>query len=298
MLRKKLIFETTILSTLLINALGFTGAYLLTHHREPDEFGLGLPRSQIYSLPTELGLNYSSQKIPIAENEWLSTWLVKTKNSQGTVILFHGKESSKSSLLAPAQVFNSLGYDTLLVDFRGSGNSSGNTSTVGFREGEDVAAAVNYIQQLQRDKRLILYGISMGSAAILKAIADNQVKPDGIILELPFARLLDVVKNRLELFIIPSFLAGELVVFWGGIQHSFNGFSHNPIDYTKAVDCPTLIFSGDRDPLVEVDAVQEIHNNLNVPKKLVVFPNAGHQLLVKVDPKLWQQNVETLLKSL
>ncbi len=297
-LETKLIFETTITATLLINALGYMGAYLLTHHRNPDEFGMGLPRSQIYSLPTELGLKYSNQKIEINNNEWLSTWLIKAKNTQGTVILFHGKESSKSSLLAPAQIFNSLGYDTLLVDFRGSGNSSGNTSTVGFKEGEDVAVAVNYIQELNTDRPIILYGISMGSAAILKAIADNQVKPDGIILELPFARLLDAVKNRLGTYNMPSFIMGELIVFWGGIQHSFNGFSHNPIDYTKAVDCPTLIFSGDRDPLVEVDAVQEIHNNLNVPKKLVVFPDAGHQLLVKVDPKLWQQNVETLLKSL
>ncbi len=293
-----MIFETTIITTLLINALGYTGAYLLTHHRNPDEFGIGLPRSQIYSLPTELGLKYSSQKLAINENEWLSTWLIKAQNSQGTVILFHGKETSKSSLLAPAQVFNSLGYNTLLVDFRGSGDSSGNTSTVGFREAEDVTLAVSYIQKLNADQPIILYGVSMGSAAILKAIAEAKVKPDGIILELPFARLLNAVKNRLEIFNIPSFIMGELVVFWGGIQHRFNGFSHNPVDYTKAVDCPTLIFSGDRDPLVRVDEVKELYNNLNAPKKLVVFPNAGHQLLVKVDRQLWQQNVEKLLMSL
>ncbi len=298
MLRKKLIFTTAITTTLLINVLGYTGAYFLTHHRDPDDFSLGLPRSQIYRLPTELGLQYSSQKIPLNNHEWLATWLIKAHNPQGTVILFHGKESSKSSLLAPAQVFNSLGYDALLVDFRGSGNSSGNTNTVGFKEAEDVAAAINYIQQLKAEQPIILYGISMGSAAILKAIADNQVKPDGIILELPFARLLDAVKGRLGTYNLPSFVMGELIVFWGGIQHRFNGFNHNPIDYTKAVDCPTLIFSGDRDPLVSLDDVQELHGNLNSQKKLVVFPNAGHQLLIKVDRQLWQQNVEKLLNSL
>ncbi|MGK7897606.1 MAG: alpha/beta hydrolase [Xenococcus sp. (in: cyanobacteria)] len=297
-LRKKLIFKTVITTTLLINALGYAGAYLLTHHRDPDELSLGLPRSQIYSYPTELGLQYSSQKIPINNNEWLETWLIKAKNPQGTVILFHGKESSKSSLLTPAQIFNSLGYNTLLVDFRGSGNSSGKTSTVGFKEGEDVAVAVNYVRQLKTEQPIILYGISMGSAAILKAIADHQVKPDGIILELPFNRLLDVVKNRLGTYNLPSFVMGELVVFWGGIQHRFNGFNHNPIEYTKAVDCPTLIFSGDRDPLVSVAEVQELHDNLNSQKKLVIFPDAGHQLLVKVDRQLWQQNVARLLESL
>ena len=295
-LSKQLIFKTTITATLLINILGYMGAYLLTHHRDADEFGLGLPRSRIYKLPTEVGLDYSSAKITINDNEWLSTWLIKAKKSQGTVILFHGKESSKSSLLTPAQFFHSLNYDTLLVDFRGAGDSSGNTSTVGFQEGKDVALAVKYIQQLNPEKPIILYGISMGTAAILKAIAKDQVKPDGIILELPFARLVDAVKNRLGTYNLPSFILGELVVFWGGVQHNFNGFSHNPLDYAKTVDCPTLIFSGDRDPLVTVDEVKQIQNNLNSQKKLVVFPNAGHQLLVSVDQKLWQENVATFLK--
>ena len=293
-----MIFETTIVATVLLNALGYTGAYYLTHHRNPDEFGLGLPRSQIYSLPTELGLEYSHEKLAINDNEWLSTWLIKTNNPQGAVVLFHGRGTSKSSLLEQAHIFNSLNYDALLVDFRGSGNSSGNTNTVGFKEGEDVTLAVNYIRELNADKPIILYGVSMGSAAILRAIAESQVKPDAIILELPFASLLNAVKNRLKISNIPSFVMGELVVFWGSIQHQFNGFSHNPIDYARAVDCPTLILSSDRDPLVNVDEVQQIHNNLNVPKKLVVFPNAGHQLLVKVDRQIWQDHVETLLQSL
>jgi len=294
----QLVFKTILATTLILNILGYLGAYLLTHHRAADEFGIGLPRSRIYKLPTESGLKYTDAKITINDNEWLSTWLIKAKNPQGTVILFHGKESSKSSLLTPAQIFNSLNYDTLLVDFRGSGDSSGNTSTVGFHEGEDVALAVKYIQQLNPEQPIILYGVSMGSAAILKAIARDKVKPDGIILELPFARLVDAVKNRLETYELPSVILGELIVFWGGIQHNFNGFSHNPIDYAKAVDCPTLIFSGDRDPLVTVEEVQQIQNNVNSQNKLVVFPNAGHQLLVSIDRQLWQENVTTFLKSI
>ncbi|WP_202951309.1 alpha/beta hydrolase [Xenococcus sp. PCC 7305] len=286
------------MTSLILNALGYSGAYFLTHNLNPDEFGIGLPRSQIYSVPTEVGLKYTKQKIAINNNEWLSTWLIKADNPQGTVILFHGKESSKSSLLAPAKIFNDLNYNALLVDFRGAGNSSGNTSTVGFQEGEDVAVAFKYIKELNINQPIILYGISMGSASILQAIADRQVKPNGIILELPFARLLDAVRNRLGTLNLPSFILGELIVLWGGIQHGFNGFTHNPIEYVKAVNCPTLIFAGDRDPLVEVSDVKQMHNNLNVQKKLVFFPDAGHQLLVKVDPKLWQENVKNLMDSL
>ena len=49
-------------------------------------------------------------------------------------------------LLAPAQAFHRLGYDAILVDFRGVGGSSGNTTTLGVREAQDVAEMIKHIQ--------------------------------------------------------------------------------------------------------------------------------------------------------
>ena len=70
------------------------------------------------------------------------------------------------------------------------GGSSGNITTVGVRESEDVVAAINKVRKINSDRPIILYGISMGSAAILKAIALSNIRPDAVILELPFAKLL------------------------------------------------------------------------------------------------------------
>jgi alpha-beta hydrolase superfamily lysophospholipase len=117
-----------------------------------------------------------------------------------------------------------LNYDTLLVDFRGLGGSSGNTTTLGVRETEDVALSMRYAQRSKFKRPFVLYGVSMGSAAILKAVAQREVNPDAIILELPFDRLIDAVKSRLKAFKIPTFPMVELLVFWGGFQYGFNGF--------------------------------------------------------------------------
>ena len=40
------------------------------------------------------------------------------------------------------------------------------------------------------------------------------------------------------------------------------------------------------------------NNNLNTKKEWVIFPNAGHQLLVKVDRELWQDNVEKFFAAI
>lgn len=93
-----------------------------------------------------------------------------------------------------------MDYDTLVVDFRGVGGLIGNTTTFGVREAKDVALAVSYAQRLNLKRPFVLYGVSMGSAAILNAVAQEKVPPDAIILELPFARLLDAVRSRLSFY--------------------------------------------------------------------------------------------------
>ena len=76
--------------------------------------------------------------------------------------LFHGYTSSKSHLTYEAGYFRHLGYNVLLVDQAGNGNSAGFRTTVGYREADDVVAAVRYLRTQRPTDSLILYGVSMG----------------------------------------------------------------------------------------------------------------------------------------
>lgn len=294
---RKLVGITLISAILTVNLAGYLAAYSSTNYRDRDRFSLAYPRPENQKTPRDFDLNYSRQRLPINQQEWLETWMIKSNTSEtkGTVILFHGKDSTKSSLLAPAQVFHQLGYTSVLVDFRGVGGSSGHITTIGVQESQDVAVVVNWAKKLNPEQPIILYGISMGSAAILRAIAVEKIQPNRIILELPFSSLLSAVENRLSQAKIPPFPLAESMVFWGGIQHGFNGFKHNPVDYALKVNCPTLVLQGEQDTTVDLAAINNLYQNLNAPKKLVSFPDGGHQLLVKVDEKLWRNNVQKFL---
>jgi uncharacterized protein len=284
-----------------INAIAFLAAYTLSHYRYPGQMGLGSPRPNSPKRPTDLGLPYVTRRIPVRKSEWIETWLIPSRPSpsRGTVIIFPGNGSSKASqLLAPAKVLNALDYDVLLVDFRGTGGSSGNTKTLGVQESQDVALVMNDVRQSRLQSPVVLYGISMGTAAILRAIAQEKVKPNAIMLELPFTRLLNAVRSRFHVFNIPSFPGAELLVFWGGVQYGFNGFEHNPEVYARQVRCPTLVLQGKQDRWTSMAEINALYNNIKGSKQLVVFPKAGHQLLVTADKERWQQNVERFLSSL
>jgi uncharacterized protein len=295
---KMLLWQLALAFLVILNILAYSGAYLLTHYGEPGQWGI--PKPQSSKTPADLGLGYSTQRLLVNNSEWVETWLIPVSGAdvKGTVLLFPGKDSSKAKqLLAPAQVFHDLHYNSLLVDFRGVGASSGNTTTLGVREAEDVALALKEVDRLQLKRPFILYGISMGSAAILTAIAKEDVQPDGIILELPFARSINTLRSRVRAFHIPSFPLAELIVFWGGVQHGFNAFAHNPVTYASQVQCPTLIMHGSLDKWTTINEIKEILQNLRGSKELVLFPNTGHTLLVTVDLKLWKTSVDQFLQA-
>jgi uncharacterized protein len=283
-----------------VNAIAAAAAYTITHYRMPGQLGLGSPKPINTKVPTDIGLQYTTQKISLPNRAWLETWQVPVQGDQprGTVLLFPGSGGTKGQLLSAARVFHDLNYETLLVDFQGVGGSSGNRKTLGMKEAQDVATVFNDVKRQKLNRPIVLYGISMGSAAILRAIALKKVQPDAVILELPFVRLVNAVKRRFRVFHIPNVGLVELLVFWGSVQLGENGFAHNPITFAQQVHCPTLILQGERDSLTSVAEAKSLVKRLHGPVKLVVFPKAGHQPLVGVNPSQWRDSVESLLLQL
>ena len=214
------------------------------------------------------------------------------------VLLFHGYAASKACLDLPAEEFHALGCETWMVDFHGSGGSTGCTTTAGYDEAEDVAAAVRQaLAKRPAPAPMILYGTSMGAAAILCAVHRFQVQPDALILECPFDRLLSTVGNRCHELCLPAFPAANLMVFWGGVQSDFNGFAFNPVEYAREVRCPTLLMQGDLDTHVGLANSREIAAALGEHGTFQLFPGAGHEMLSWKSMPAWRNGVRAFLAT-
>jgi uncharacterized protein len=260
--------------------------------------GVTLTRPENRRTPKDAGLNFTTSRFPGAKGIELEAWFVPAvpPATNGVVLLFHGYGASKDSLLTAADEFHRLGWDALLVDFHGSGGSAGDTTSVGWHEAEDVAAAFTEAAKHRPGKPRVLYGVSMGAAACLRAIHAQGVKPDALILECPFDRMLTTVQRRFHAMRLPSFPFAELLMFWGGQTGGFDAFAHNPVDYAPAVRCPTLILHGANDPRVAVRDVERIYQQLGGGKALVVLPGLGHQSYVDALPEVWREQVKGQLK--
>ncbi|MFK8184580.1 MAG: alpha/beta hydrolase [Phormidesmis sp.] len=272
----------------------------MTHFVPPGQVGIGLPRPYSENLPSDRNLNYVTHRIPINTQEWLEAWFIPAEATpKGTVLLFHGKGGTKASQLLPsAQAIHELGYSTWLVDFRGVGGSSGQTSTLGIRESEDVAISLAYAQDFAPNPPFVLYGISLGSVAVLKAASAGTVDADALIVEQPFHSMVNAVRKRVAATKVPTFPLAELIVFWGSVQHGFNGFSHNPVHDAAQVSIPTLLLQGEKDQWTTMSEIKQIFDNLQGEKQLTTFPTAEHNLLISVDKEMWETSVRTWLKEI
>jgi len=212
-------------------------------------------------------------------------------------ITFHAYTSCKSSLLGASSAFHDLGYDVLMVDFRGSGGSVGDRTTMGYDEANDVVAAVNFAARRWPSRPLVLYGQSMGGAAILRAVADLGVNPSAAIIESTFDRLLSTARNRFHAMGLPAAGLSELLVFWGGEQIGYSGFKHNPADYAARVHCPVLVMQGGLDPRVTDAQARNLFDHLAGPKEFDLFPNCGHCGFLAQDPARWTAIITDFLSK-
>ena len=210
--------------------------------------GVTLLRPENRRTPKDFRLEFQMVRFPGAKGIQLEAWFIpaSAESAKGVALLFHGYGASKESLLPVAVEFHAFGWSTLLVDFHGSGGSAGDTTSVGWHEAEDVAAAFTAAATLAPGKPRVLYGASMGAAACLRAIHTLGLKPDALVMECPFDRMLTTVRSRFRAMRVPSWPFAELLVFWGGRQGSFDAFAHNPVDYARAVTCPVLLMHGGR----------------------------------------------------
>ncbi|OGV42057.1 MAG: hypothetical protein A2X46_05760 [Lentisphaerae bacterium GWF2_57_35] len=255
--------------------------------------GINLPRPASDIVPD---LPYETFLLETPDRLKLEAWRISHDNPLGTVILFHGYGSCKAWLLPEAKAFHQMGCEVLLVDFRGSGGSTGNLTTLGYQEAHDVLCAVRFAQMQHPNLPVILYGQSMGAVAILRAVAVEKIEPQAVIIESVFNTLLKTVKNRFDSMGWPSFPFAHLMAFWGSVQAGAFSFSHNPVEYAAEVRCPALFLHGEKDPRARPEQAREVFEALPFPaKEFVLFPNVFHESCYGKEPSLWEKEVGEFL---
>src|SRR5262245_6933619 len=86
------------------------------------------PTAEIEGTPGSLGYRYDELFVPIDETRQVSIWHVHAENPKGIVVIVPGSDRNKSRYLIGLPAFVPFGYDVILMDYEGFGQSPGDNS--------------------------------------------------------------------------------------------------------------------------------------------------------------------------
>lgn len=260
--------------------------------------GVTIPRPTNHRSPAHYGMPFETVQFKGAFGVKLQAWQVERAGAHGTIVMFHGHGAAKDSLLPAAEIFFKLGWNCALVDFHGSGGSGTNVTSLGWHEAEDVIHAVKYLVPDYIEEPVVLYGVSMGSAAVLRALHISKLEPDAVILELPYDRLLNAARQRFAAMHVPSWPAADLLLFYGGMHGGFDSFAMAPAEFARSVHCPTLLMNGEIDRRAPPRQALAVFKNLAGPKIHKQFRGLGHRNFSRHDPENWTATVSSFLDAI
>ncbi|HEU4770064.1 MAG TPA: alpha/beta hydrolase [Pyrinomonadaceae bacterium] len=225
-----------------------------------------------------------AQPPPGAANVWFTTadgvrlhgWYFEnsTKPDAATIIFFHGNGGNISNVDWVGQRFYERGFSVLLFDYRGYGASEGDAEgeTSLYADG-DAAVAFLINEKRVQPERLVLYGQSLGTTVVAD-VASRQ-KVGAVILESGLSSASSMADHALP---------------W--LPQSLHFLGKNRFESAQKlakVKAPVLITHGDPDPVIPVNEARVLFAAAVEPKRLLIFPGAGHNVFGSVgDPYLDQ----------
>ncbi len=261
------------------------------------------PRNPVSQTPESgYGLvNWEEVAFTTADGLELKGWFIApnpedaAKADGATVIMVHGLGGNRSALASRAAILTRHGYNTLLYDARGHGESDGEMTTLGYNEVEDVRAALAYLQT--RDdvdmEKVAGLGISLGGATVIRAAA-----------RIPELR---VVVAESSYKSIPS-NADHIISLYTGRQafplaqwfvDVVTGVPVSQVnsleDLPKIAPRPVLLVHGEQDEVIFPDNSREMYEVAGEPKALFMVPGAGHGDIIAVDADGYEAQVVAFL---
>jgi fermentation-respiration switch protein FrsA (DUF1100 family) len=210
----------------------------------------------------------------------LKGWYIPAEGTaRGTIIYCHGLNRTRIEMLPHAVFGHSLGYNSLLFDFRHQGASGGDISTLGYQERLDVLGALRYaLEQEHAARPVVAWGVSMGAASSLMAAAES---PDisAVISDSSFDSLLGTARHHFKLFFhLPGFPIADEVAYWTASRGNFSPKDFDLVKATERIGNRPILFvavSGDR--RMPPSIAQELYAHAQSPlKKIIVLPGHRH----------------------
>lgn len=205
------------------------------------------------------------------------------KQPKATILYFHGAGGNCINYVPFVKPLVKDGYEVIMIDMRGYGKSSGKPTHLNIAS--DAQFIFNSLLQnkIYQNKKIIIYGASMGTQVATNLAKNNQDKIAGLILDGVISSFTDIALSK-----APQ------------EQHSMISMyltsPYSPKEDIKSLQFIPVIFihsKSDRD--VPFSHCETVFNNTKTKKELWVY-EGDHLLAPQLFPTTFIQKVNSLMQ--
>ena len=125
--------------------------------------------------PADFGADYESIRFQTVDGLWLAGWYIPPSQGKAVIILLHTYYADRRQVLPVARMLSAQGYGILMYDQRASGESQGDSRSLGWRDIPDLGAATEWLASRAASPAIGVYGCSMGASIALAGAANLPV---------------------------------------------------------------------------------------------------------------------------
>lgn len=223
-------------------------------------------------------------------------WFINP-NSQKWVIVLHGYGYNGRMMYYVARRFYKKGYNVLVPDLRGHGISGGNYVGMGWHDRLDLIKWIKQIIKIDKNAKIVLYGVSMGASTILMASGEKLPKNvKCIISDCAFTSAYEVFNHQLRKSKkVPVFPFLDIMNILCKIKNRYSLKQASAIKQLKKNKLPIFFIHGAIDDFVPTHMVFDLYKRANCEKELMIVNNAGHTVSEIVERKIYWRRVTLFL---
>lgn len=223
-------------------------------------------------------------------------------NCRRWVVCIHGYSDSSESMGVYARHYLERGWNVLLPDLRGHGESEGDYVGFGWDDRLDIVAWCSWILRRDPKAQIVLHGVSMGAAtALMTAGGPLSANVKGVISDCSYTTALDIMRHVYQNAPNHRGPAGPAMSALRAAARRRAKYDPVKADALAAVRrsrTPTLFIHGVADTFVPASMMADLYENARCPKEFLWVPRAGHAKSVATDPELYWSTVDDWLARL
>jgi uncharacterized protein len=227
--------------------------FIFYPRRDFDEFSVG---------------NTNTGLIPVGESVSISYSFYAAEKKYPNILFFHGNGEIASDYSAIGPIYNQLGLNLFVADYRGYGRSGGKPTLTNMMK--DAHPIYEGFKRILKDGAfsgsLFVMGRSLGSASAIELASHYQNQLKGLIIESGFSNVFNLLK----------YLGFPLKSLGVDVPRT----PYN-LELIRKISIPTLVMHGQYDQIVPLEEGKNLYKTLGAEdKRLVIIPGVDHNTIM------------------